>query len=523
MKTLTLIIVVLLLISLANASKSNCKKKHKTKDSKKKCQRCESSSSSSSGTDSRTYSTSDVERLGLGRVIYRADEPGVPGIFFPDNPFADNSYNDPASYYESLPNNPFNRPPATTPNTANSVNSVSPANATKPACPSNNGSNNGVSPSNATLRPPSTSKPAVPIPSYGGSNKPYSPSPNPPPNNINQARYGTPAKTPNNNRTPCASTASVGNNNQTIPSPPIIPTTPPTLNNPPHPSSIVSHNNNGGCCHHEEPELPDMNSLYLDNAKQQQPHHYQQYSPQLTRAPVFDPAWTVQPSSWPGYSGWPPYVPPNPFHQSHLPHQPLQPPFYVSTPNGAQILLNDDYQISVGGKKASSSGNFFREKRKQFNVDDSDVCAGFGGLYLITKDIPLGYETDACGMANGRPADVFEGNIRDVIKTITRCLSGLVETVRVRQYFGERVRGMVLSVDRRYGPGVQHHKDYSAESQPVLCRIKELEKKKKNNNNTSKSSSKRKDKSRRRRKNRKVSSDSSSTTSSSSSSSSCSS
>lgn len=521
MKTLTLSII-LLLLALSTVSASNCKnssnnkKGKKNESGKRKCQKYESSSSTD---DSRTFSTSDVERLGLGRVIYRAEEPGVPGIYFPDNPFVD-IRNDPASYYESLPNNPFNRPP---PSNNNTITTNANNNVNKPPCNkpptsvASVGNNNANKPS--IVRPPKPSKPAVP--NYGG--KPYTPVPStlsPPPTNYGSRPSTQGVQSLNATRpAPCPSTsvasvgsigsigsvgsvASVGNNNQSINSGVVNHSSlsaPPLHNinnNNSNGNSIVAHN--GGCCHHEEPDLPDMSSLYLE--KQQQHHHSmpllpRQYSPQLTRTPMYDPAWTVQPGSWPGYNTW--YVPPNPFH-----HQ-APPPMYMPGPNGAQILLNDDYHISVGANSAKFRG------RKQLNVHDSDVCAGFGGLYLITKDIPMGYEADACGMANGRPADVYEQNIRDVIRTIGHCLSGLVETVRVRQYFGHRVQGMVMSVDKRYGPGIQHHKDYSVEAQPVLCRI----------NGQKKKTKKRKEKGRKRRKNRKVSSDSDSSSSAASSSS----
>lgn len=264
-----------------------------------------------------------------------------------------------------------------------------------------------------------------------------------------------------------------------------------------------------------------VHTLYFDPPKPKPPKPEKEYP---SSNPFYDhhlqqPSWATKPSSWPTYGGYAP-TPPNaynPFITSPLPStqmhtKSLGPPIYMAAPNGAQILLNEDYQISVGNQSKRCT------EKKLFSIDDDDVCAGFGGLYVITKDVPIGVEAEACAVANGRPANVYQDNLKDVLKSINKCLGGDVELVRVRQYFGERQRGMVLSIDKRYGPGIQHHKDFSPESQPVLCKLNASRNKKKKGNTKRKEKRGKKTHGRRHRKHSSESDDARSSSSSSSSS-----
>ena len=143
------------------------------------------------------------------------------------------------------------------------------------------------------------------------------------------------------------------------------------------------------------------------------------------------------------------------------------PQMYYMDPNGgARIFVPDSYQINLSkGGKASNNN-------KRFSVTKSDIRAGFGGYYVVTKNVPMGLEQEACASADGFPAIITSSTDKDAIASIKKCFSSLARVkVRVGAYKEDTYSELALSFTKDSHGNYHFARERSTDEHPVLCQM----------------------------------------------------
>lgn len=192
-----------------------------------------------------------------------------------------------------------------------------------------------------------------------------------------------------------------------------------------------------------------------------------------------------------------------PYPSSYLPSQRKQPktpysapkqqpmPYYISQPmvnksecpsksklnsnSDMQIIVPKDARININGSNTNDlqgklSKKPYRRRPRKIEIDDRDLCCGYGGFFIIDKDIKYTEKYTACEICTGAyPADVYDDNLRKAIKTVEKCLREN-SYVGVGSYYD--LDGDDVAINVTFGNDIKDVKQFGTNIKsrlPLLC------------------------------------------------------